>query len=386
MTNHLDRWKAYKGNLASAVFQRPDRLIGWYRARRHERKDEAAGIEEKVLQLGEWLKGRDYKGADVDVWNPWTRLSTTYGFSLIGWLNLYGRYANERYLAEAEHCLDRLLSLQGADGSWLFPYAFGGNPSNFPYACENFMTLRALFRYCEEIGPERAVAQRINKALKFMTENIGYDDGIFWYSPSHRYIEEIPNISSMAASTFAKAYLMLNDSKFLKRAQEFATYCVSKQTEEGAFVYLAGEDTVYVPYHALEVSELKEANEILERKNIAKAIAAGVAYLGRHFQQYHYSSHNTDRGISVVLFKTPLWMARAYLVCESLQTAVRHYKNAIDLFAIPDEPHYFSMVLQVRLGGRGFYYPALRSSFMRYNASCFEIGSELLRKYQGAGC
>ncbi|MEM2914917.1 MAG: hypothetical protein QXH91_05925, partial [Candidatus Bathyarchaeia archaeon] len=79
-------------------------------------------------------------------------------------------------------------------------------------------------------------------------------------------------------------------------------------------------------------------------------------------------------------FKTPLWGAKAYLAYGDYKKAFIHFRNAINLFKVPSENCYFYYIRKLSLGGINLHYPVINSIFIRYNASCFEIGSALLFK------
>jgi hypothetical protein len=355
------------------------KLSRWYSFRFYNRQELAIDdIKEEILNLGKWLKNQEYIGIDVDISNPPKEISTVYGCGLVGWINLYKLFKSKAYLKEADHCLEKILSLQTDEGSWLFPYAFRNNLPNFPYACENFMTIKSLFQYYEHIEQKKSIRESIERALLFLIEHIGYKEGIFWYSPTDKI--KVPNISSMAASVFAKAYSVFDDISYLKKAETFADYCINNQTKEGAFPYFEGEALLYIPYHALETWELKESNDILQSKKIEKSIISAMEYLTLYFNDHHYASYNTDKKYSTIMFKTPLWGSKAYIIYGDYEKAFTHFKKSLLLFRVPSETCYFYFIRKYTIGKLTFYFPIINSIFMRYNASCFEIGSALLLK------
>lgn len=358
-------------------------LIKWYAAQRSgEGRVGLERIRAGTLALGDWLKGQNYVGVDVAVGNPPKQLSTVLGFSLTGWVNLHTASGEPQFLREAEQCLERLLAMQTPEGAWLFPYRFRNNRPDFPYACESFMTLRALLHYCEHVEPDQQVARSIQRGIHFLVENIGCEAGIFWYSAADRIT--VPNVSSLAANVFARASRVLNNHRYLEQAKVLADYCIDQQTEEGAYPYFGGGDMVYVPYHALEIWELQEANEVIHSEKITDSTNRGVDYLTNYFRTRGYLSRSTEQGFRhTYLFKTPLWGARAYLVKKDPANSLKHFAHAVSLFQFPRKPCYFYLLHRTRLSGFSIDFPILRSTFIRYNASCFEVGSRLLLKAPG---
>lgn len=357
-------------------------LIKWYRARLSGgQRLSLRGIRARVINLGNWLKERNYIGFDVRADAPPREISTVYGFGLNGWINLYRLSGQEAFLREAEACLERLLATQTLEGVWLFPYPFRNNSANFPYACENFMTLRALFYYWEHVERSPRVVQSIQVCMDFLIESIGYEGGIFWYSSADRI--KVPNISSMAANAFARAYLVLGDGRYIKQAKIFADYCVDKQSSDGAYPYFEGKDMVYVPYHALETWELQEANDVIKSDRIEKSTNQAMIYLTDCFRTRGYTSYSTGRSIRhTYLFKTPLWGAKAYLSKRDLTSASKHLGRALSIFQSPGRACYFYILRRIGVTGLALEYPVLCSTFIRYNASCFEIGTSLLLQAQ----
>jgi len=332
-----------------------------------------------TLNLGNWLKKNKYLGKDVKINNPIKEMSTVYSFSLIGWINLYNLYKKKSYLDEAKYCLKKILKEQKSNGEWLFPYALRNNPEYYPYACENFMTLKSLFMYWNSIEKRKDIRRSIRKNLNFLLNYIGNDEGVFWYSPKDKI--KVPNISSMASNIFAKAYILFNDVNYLKLADKFIKYCITNQATNGAFHYFEGESLVYIPYHALEIWELKEANTILNSKAIESSLRKAIKYLTEYFKEYSYSSNNLDKKFITVIFKTPLWATEAYLAMDDYFSALKHFKKAVCLFQVPGKPYFFNYIMGLLLKNTFIpIWPKLRSVFMRYNASCFEIGSKLLLK------
>lgn len=353
------------------------KLLKWYSFSKRELSID--NIKDEILNLGKWIRNRRYIGVDLDISNAPKEISTVYGFSLVGWINLYNLFKSRKYLKEADYCLEKILSMQTTEGGWLFPYRFRNNPPNFPYACENFMTIESLFQYYKHVKQKKSILKSIEKAILFLVEHIGYEEGIFWYSSTDKI--NVPNISSMAANVFAKAYLMLNDTSYLEKAKTFANYCIINQTKEGAFPYFEGEDLVYIPYHALETWELKEANEVLKNKKIEKSVRSAMGYLTKHFKNSHYSSFNIHKNLSSILFKTPLWGAKTYLMYGDYEKAFSHFKNSLLLFRVPNKPYYLYFIRKLTIAQFNLYYPIINSVFMRYNASCFEVGSSLLLRF-----
>lgn len=334
-------------------------------------------IKDIIIILGNWLKDQKYLGIDVTITNPPKEMSTVYSFSLIGWINLYKLYGTKSFLDEAKYCLNRILTEQRPNGEWLFPYKFRRNPAYFPYACENFMTIKSLFTYLNEINQRNDITNSIKKNLDFLINYIGHDEGVFWYSPTDKI--KVLNISSMAANIFTKAYVLFNDVNYLKKANIFANYCIANQTIDGAFPYFEGISLVYIPYHALEIWELKEANTILNNKKIETSLEKGIKYLTNYFNEHSYSSYNQHRKYNTIMFKTPLWYAKAYLTMNDYSSALKHFTNAIYLFQVPKKPYFFNYIKYLLLKENITpSYLILSSIFMRYNASCFKIGSQLL--------
>ena len=356
--------------------------LQWFIAQLYRKQIELnlEDIETMVLNLGNWLVKQKYIGNDVKTTNPPREISTVYSFSLIGWINLYNLYKEKIFIERAEYCLNKLLKLQQPDGSWLFPYEFRGNPAYHPYSCENFMTVKSLIKYYKSVEQRKEIAKSIKKNLDFLINRIGYKGGVFWYSPTDKI--KVPNISSMAANIFAQAYPIFGEETYLQYAHAFADYCVNNQMADGAFPYFEGETTVYIPYHALEIWELKEANTILRSENVEKSIQKAVTYMKSYLQKYSYSSYNIQRPLSYtyIIFKTPLWIAKAFLKTGDYISALEHFSNAVYLFKVPNRPYFFyylkALILQRKIIP---LLPVFSSVFMRYNASCFEIGSELLR-------
>jgi len=337
-------------------------------------------IKAAVLNLGNWLKDQRYKGKDVSITNSPERISTSYSFSLIGWMNLYKLYGKEFYLEEAKHCLHKILEEQQPDGEWLFPYKFRNNPAYFPYACENFMTLESLLSWWHDIEQRSDISKSIEKNLMFLRDYVGYSRGAFWYSPTDKI--KVPNVSSMAANVFGKAYILFNDKNYLRYTIDFVNYCISNQTPKGAFPYFEGKHKVYIPYHALEIWELKEANMIINSKKVNEALRKATEYLTHHFQVYSYSSYNVLSIFSIYMLKTPLWAAKAYLAMGDFLSALKHFSRAVYLFEVPRKPYFFNYIECFLIKQNAIpLRPILSSVFIRYNASCFEIGSRLLTEY-----
>ncbi len=353
-------------------------FVRWYVARLASAKKLSwEYITERVLALSDWLRQRDYIGYDVRVGNPPRTMSTVLGSCLMGWINLYRLSSEDRYLREGEQCLERILAMQRPEGSWLFPYRFRSNPADFPYACENFMTLRALFHYMDHIGTDERVVRSVRLALDFLVDSIGYEGGVFWYSSADKI--RVPNISSMASNAFARATLLFDEDRYLKQARVFAEYCVESQGSNGAYPYYVDDPMVYIPYHALETWELQEANEVIHSDEILASTSRARDYLDSYLRLHGYASYNTDIGRRQrQLFKTPLWIAKAFLAKEDYVRALEHFARALTIFRVPGKAYYFYILYRICLAGLIVECPILPSAFIRYNASCFEIGSSLI--------
>ncbi len=190
-------------------------------------------LKKEVLLLGNYLENQNYYGIDVDIRNKPEKLSTTLGFSCMGWINLYKSSEKIEYLDKADRCLAEIIkTIDSNKNLWLFPFKFRNNPKNFPYSCENFMTLEAIFYYLENIEKKEELLVLIKKILKTMIREIGFsEEGCFWYSSRDKI--EVPNISSMAANVFAKAYSVFNEKEYLQKANLFANYCINNQRKDG---------------------------------------------------------------------------------------------------------------------------------------------------------
>lgn len=339
-------------------------------------------LKTKILSLGSWLENKHYKGIDVSIKNPPKEISSTIAFSCIGWINFYLKYGEKDYLIKAENCLLKLLRMKSDEDLWLFPYKFRDNPPNFPYSCENFMTLNALFYYMDKIRKREDIVENIERTLNSMLNRIEYtQNGCFYYSPRDKI--KVPNISSMAANIFAKAYLIYNDNSYLEKAHLFANYCIKNQRDDGGYNYFSNQKMVYIPYHALEIWELLEANRIIKSSELKKSINKAIDFIREYYNKNHYFSCDTHSRSVIkkftILFKTPLWMAKAFLMAGDYHFALKHYKKSIKLFRVSNNsPYYFYLLKIFKLGPFKFSRPQISSIFIRYNASCFEIGSRFL--------
>jgi len=361
------------------------KLIEWYKE--HIKKKEYP-IEDIVLKLGEKLKENNYEGIDVNKNYSKRNLSTVYAFCSNGWINLYKISNKKTYLAEAENCVQKILEMQTDEGVWLFPYAFRKNPPNFVYACENFMTLNALLKYYIEVEESLQIKNSIFKALKAITNKVGYTkEGCFFYSPTDKI--KVPNISSMAASIFSRAGFLFKKKEFIKKAILFSNYCIKNQNADGGYRYFEENEMVYLPYHALEIWELIDANHILKSQELEQSIERALNYLKKYLSAYGYISKSNElrRRISKILFKTPLWSAKAFLKYNDIHKCNKHFKAAVTLFKIPKSFQFFYYLNEIKFNGKPiFYFPDFDSIFLRYNASCFDIGSEIFRyKYFNKG-
>lgn len=364
------RWDAAEGNMS--------KLAGWYGRRVSPRPQLT---QERLLSLvrdvGSWLAGKDYVGSDVKAEYPAAELSTALGFAMVGWIELFALLKEPRLVEHAEECLERLLESQTGEGAWPFPYPFGENPAGLVYACETFMTLRSLLHYVEFVEEDERVVESIRRGLDHLVAHVGYEGGVFWYSAADRIV--VPNISSMAANVFARAHRLLGREELLEKAQEFAAFCVQQQRQDGAYPYFGLGTKVYIPYHALEIWELQETNEVLADEELRSSVRGAIEYLTRYLRDRGYRSTDIDdRWRTVLLFKTPLWAAKAYLATGDMERAIHHLARSLQLFQIPGEPQCFYMLQRIGSRRIGLERPMMSTTFMRYNASLFEIGSKIL--------
>jgi len=342
----------------------PGELLLWYVNRLCKDALGDQEIEQRILGLGQWLKDRNYVGIDVRADYGPQEISTVPAFALMGWLNLYLATEKAFYLQEAEHCLDLLLASQTPEGGWRFPYPFRDNPPGFFYACENFMTVRALLYYCEQAEPHSLILKSIQKALAFLLQEIGHQGGLFWYSKADRI--RVPNISSMAANVFARASQLLGDAHFSKLAREFAYYCLKTQSKDGAYPYFEAQEMVYLPYHALEIWELSEANEILSLPELDQSTNHALEYLREYLDRWQYRSMSMSRGRRQTwLLKTPLWIAKAFQSKRQLSEAQVHLDQALRIFWHPVQRACFYQLRRVSMGPLTLEYPLLDSLFIR---------------------
>lgn len=332
---------------------------------------DSAFLLERMISLGNWLEAQDYVGIDVSPTNPPGFMTTVPAAALIGWLNLAEVTGDAAYRRKADACLRRILDDQQPEGSWLFPYRFRKNPPNFPYACENFMTLEGLMAYARRMGKTDRLLLAMDKALQFLLDNVGYDREAFFYSPADKI--RIPNISSMAARVFSEAAGLLAKPEYAEQAFRFARYCVSQQDPSGSYPYAEGADEVSVPYHALETWELAEANRQFHDPEIGRSLDKAIQFLDRALAENGYAYFYPAQNRSAVM-KTPIWSAKAFLSMGLPEKARTHFWRGLDLFGIPGTAHYFYAVQDFH----GFKLPRLDTPYIRYNASVMEIGTELL--------
>jgi len=355
------------------------KLFLWYKNKGTEKKEH--DIEQIILELGKELKNSNYEGIDVNKSYPRTVLSTGYGFCCNGWINLYKIYGRKKYLNEAEKCIERILDMQTEEGLWLFPYPFEGKSPDIAYACENFMTLDSLLKFYVEIEELSLIKNSVFKAIEAMIKKMGYTKhGCFFYSPGDKI--RVPNISSMAASIFSKVGQLFQKKEYIEKAVLFSSYCTKNQNLDGGFRYFEENKMVYIPYHALELWELTETNLILKNRELDQSIQRALNYLKSYLLSFNYMSKTDEIKMRILplLFKTPLWSAKAFLRSNDMYECNTHFTSAITLFKIPHSSEFFYYLYGVRINNKLlFYLPDFDSIFLRYNASCFEIGSEILR-------
>lgn len=343
------------------------------RLRTHRR--DAVQLLPIALNVGEWLRSNEYIGMDVRVGSPPAEFSTTLASSIGGWLNLSRYTGDPGYHAEAESCLERLTSTQTAEGGWAFPLPFRSNLAGISYSCETFMTLEPLLYHYGMLN-SRVVSACVEKGLDFLLGKVGHVNGAFWYSEADRI--RIPNVSAMAANVLARASAFLDRPELLDVARASVDFCLSEQTSKGAFPYEAGQNRVYVPYHALEIWELARANEILNDARIDCSIERATEYLRGLFSKGYDSFSSGISRRRNCLLKTPLWGARAFLYTGNRDEALCHFSSAIRTFQIPQSGAYFYSLLTFGDGVFRLRWPRFAAVFIRYNASLFEIATELL--------
>jgi|GEM_PF-3204959 hypothetical protein len=335
----------------------------------------------RIIQIGEKLHNKDYLGYDVSINNPIAEISTVLSLSLVGWLNLYKLTNNEEYLENANYCIIKLLKSQNKNGSWLFPYFFRKNPANYSYACENFMTIRPLFFALEfPINHRDLVIESIRKNIDFLLKDIGYKKGIFWYSANDKI--EVPNISSMAANVFSKASVLFDQKEYFYLAIDFAEYCIDQQLENGGYSYFSNDKMVYIPYHALEIWELFEANNILNKIEIEKSINFAINYLSQYFLNHGYQSRYPHKKISQsILFKTYIWAAKAFILTNHFEIGFDNFFNGLRKFSLPGD-NFFYLIREFDLKLFTISIPFFKTQYIRYHASLFETGTFLLLKWK----
>lgn len=331
----------------------------------------------KTIKLGEWLRKCNYIGIDVSNKNPPRLISTVPAFAMLGWLNLADFCNNELFLGFAKNCLDILLHEQIEEGCWLFPYKFRNNPEGFAYSCENFMTIECMMEYWRRMDKPEYIRQSVAKALKYLLERIGHRDGTFWYSSADKIY--VPNISSMAARVFAEASKIYENPVYFELAKIFVGYCISQQTCNGAYPYFQDKPMVYIPYHALEIWELYEANKVLQDQLVDKSLRQAIDYLRLFIERNGYVSHD-PLSSKAQLMKTPVWVAKSFLVNGFIKEAKKHLFHGLRLFEVPGRTaHYFYRLENFM----GLMLPSLDTCFIRYNSSAFEISTFLLRQLYG---
>jgi len=334
----------------------------------------------EVRQIGMDLRDNDYKGKDVSLAAPTELIDTVLAACMEGWAHMAATTSDEVFRREEQACLRLLLSRQGEDGVWRFPYAFRDNPSGEAYACENLMIVRALLKYVDRHGGSPEVESAVDKALRFVFERIGIEGGHVQYSPHDRV--SVPNVTSMAANCCALAGRLLCQAERRRLASDLAEACISEQTDDGAYPYYARGDFVYVPYHALEMAELAEANRELGQKGLDESLVRAAEFLDQHLAMNGYVSHSPARRLDTLEFKTPIWSSRAYHALGNHRAAVEHLRKGLDMFRSP-RGGYFYFVFALRTAGRCLRYPVIESEFIRYVASAFEIAGSVLREDGG---
>lgn len=347
----------------------PKRMSNYLRWRSSQSKQADAAykpMSQRAFRLGEWLDQHHYCGIDVAAHYPASRISTVSAFAMVGWLNLADLTKNEVYRRKAEACLELVLEDQTAQGCWLFPYPFRKNAKDYPYSCENFMTLECLIQYANRTGQKDRASASVQKAIGYLLDYVGHDRGAFYYSAADKI--RVPNISSMAARVFAESAALLQQPDHLELARTFARYCIGQQEDDGGYPYYEGQLEVCVPYHALETWELWEANKRLNDPAVAESVARAVQFLRRTLAQQGYATFAPSRGRSQV-FKTAIWSAKAFLTTGFLEEAGRHLAYGLTRHSIPETGGYFYLL-------RSFFgmpMPIFSTPFIRYNASAFEI-------------
>lgn len=352
----------------------------WFISRIRSKTLSQEVLQLKLVNLGNYLKRINYLGYDGKIGNPVKEISTVYSSSLMGWYYLYLLTSNQSFLDNSHFCLERILNSQTKNGCWLFPYAFRKNPPDHPYACENFMTLRSLFFAYDNFDQSPNVKNAIERSIEFLRNQIGYKGGIFWYSRTDKI--EVPNISSMAANAFSRASRIFHDSELLKQSREFADYCVKEQSGDGAYPYFANDRMIYIPYHALEMWELVEANEILNDKKIYASIERAKLFLIRYLSRFKYLSAIPSNSIRrKIIFKTPIWSAKAFLYTGEFDRALEHFYRGLMMFEDPAGDHYFYYLNDIGPRKISCKFPLFTSQFIRYNAFALEIGSSILKEW-----
>lgn len=351
--------------------------VRWYARRLRPDRSSYDHLLTRAVGLGMWLRKCDYTGIDVSVDNPPKAISTVPALAMVGWLNLCDITGDKFYRDQADECLGRILAEQTEEGCWLFPYRFRDNPAGFPYSCENFMTIECLMDYWNLAENSPPVLRSLEKGLAYLLEAVGNEGGIFWYSARDRI--RVPNISSMAARAFATGSQMIGNPEYLRLAEVFAEYCISQQSENGGYPYLQDDPRVYVPYHALEIWELAEANKVLRNPNLARSIRRAVTYLLSFINRNGYESWDPVSP-GTFLMKTPVWSAKALLAADMVQAAFRHLTRGLEVFRVPAQDSYFYILSTFR----AIKVPVFDSCFIRYNASTFEVCTSLAKEMHRA--
>lgn len=156
-----------------------------------------------------------------------------------GLVNLYRATGDERYIADTERMVWRLLALRGpGTAAWGLRFPWRGLGADHPYTITTALCAIALAEYCEHAG-DRTPVDALRSTCRWLSHDVPWRlqgrGGGPWFAPGLPFL--VTNVAAMTAAALVRAHPLLGDDSLLDAALACARHVVDRQQSPGFWTY-----------------------------------------------------------------------------------------------------------------------------------------------------
>jgi hypothetical protein len=211
-----------------------------------------------------------------------------------GYLNLYKKSENEKYLEKALFCLNWLIKnpSKGYSGfCWGYPFDWQSRvfiPKETPSSVVTSTVAHAFLDAYEILGNEKYL-EIAKSCCEFILNDLNIDEVdedkiCFSYTPIDNF--HVHNANLFCASILCRMGDIMGDEKYIRTAKDAVNYTISGQNEDGSWYYFGNPETVRGAidnYHiGFILRDLFRIYKITEDVDVLRSIRKGLAFYIEH--------------------------------------------------------------------------------------------------------